>query len=198
MVLKDLLKNEWLVRIILISWIITAALAFFMIVNLDLMIHGTLYDFGLQFSNQWADPYWTQLYLSFAFLGASSVLSFFALLIGFFRSKQVVVEPVNIPEKHVKQKIVDKRKIGEKKPKVSSRVVRSDKGNMIISCPNCKKVFKRPMVMLNFEGGKTRLVNVCPYCNHGLGEADNNGKSNTEFHIQGQDESEQDQKLERS
>jgi len=27
--------------------------------------------------------------------------------------------------------------------------------------------------MLDFSGGKTRLVNVCPYCSHVLGSADN-------------------------
>lgn len=43
---------------------------------------------------------------------------------------------------------------------------------MVISCPNCKRVFGKPLVMLDFSGGKTRLVNVCPYCNHVLGDAD--------------------------
>jgi len=42
---------------------------------------------------------------------------------------------------------------------------------MVISCPKCKKVFAKPLVMLDFAHGKTRLVNVCPYCNAMLGEA---------------------------
>ena len=33
-------------------------------------------------------------------------------------------------------------------------------------------MFSKPLVMLDFGGGKTRLVNVCPYCNRVLGSAD--------------------------
>jgi len=50
---------------------------------------------------------------------------------------------------------------------------RNQQGNsMIISCPKCKKVFSRPLVMLDFGGGKAKLVNVCPYCNQTLGTTD--------------------------
>ena len=42
---------------------------------------------------------------------------------------------------------------------------------LIISCPSCGKFFSRPLIMLDFSGGKTRLVNICPFCNHVLGEA---------------------------
>jgi uncharacterized protein with PIN domain len=42
---------------------------------------------------------------------------------------------------------------------------------MIISCPNCKKMFSKPLVMLDFSNKKTQLVNVCPYCNAVLGKA---------------------------
>lgn len=34
-----------------------------------------------------------------------------------------------------------------------------------ISCPNCRKVFKTPLLILDFSGGKNRLVRQCPYCN---------------------------------
>jgi hypothetical protein len=53
------------------------------------------------------------------------------------------------------------------KPKVVSTPQRNklqvDIGGVI--CPNCKKMFHRPLVMLDFSAGRTRLVNVCPYCN---------------------------------
>jgi uncharacterized Zn-finger protein len=44
-------------------------------------------------------------------------------------------------------------------------------GDMIISCPKCKKTFRRPLIMLDFGGVKPRLVNVCPYCNQVLGNS---------------------------
>jgi uncharacterized Zn-finger protein len=45
-------------------------------------------------------------------------------------------------------------------------------GDTIISCPKCKKMFRRPLVMLDFGGSKPRLVNVCPYCNQILGSSE--------------------------
>jgi uncharacterized Zn-finger protein len=69
------------------------------------------------------------------------------------------------------------------------KVKEVNKGNnsMVISCPSCKKVFGRPLVMLNFEGGKTRLVNVCPYCNHVLGNAENEQTPKSDFQIADED-----------
>jgi len=53
------------------------------------------------------------------------------------------------------------------------KVERVKEGNhLLASCPKCKKVFGKPLVMLDFSGGKTRLVNVCPYCSFVLGSAD--------------------------
>ncbi len=37
--------------------------------------------------------------------------------------------------------------------------------------------------MLNFESGKNKLVNVCPYCNHVLGNAENEKSSKNDFQI---------------
>jgi DNA-directed RNA polymerase subunit RPC12/RpoP len=42
---------------------------------------------------------------------------------------------------------------------------------MVITCPKCKKVFGRPLNMLDFSKGTAKLVNVCPYCNYILGSA---------------------------
>jgi len=58
-------------------------------------------------------------------------------------------------------------------PAKSSQRVRKEakaveQNHMLISCPKCKKVFSKPLVMLDFSTGKSRLVNVCPYCNYVL------------------------------
>ena len=195
MAFRDLLDNKWLVRILLVSWIISAVLVIYMVNNLDLIVHGTLYNFGLQFSNLWADSYWLYLSLIYVSLGATSGIAFFTMMVGFYRSRPVITETVNVPEKIEKPKI-SKLRLKERKQVPKARVANGNLANMIISCPNCKKVFGRPMVMLNFEGGKTRLVNVCPYCNHGLDQANDDNKSDPEFQIRGQDEIESDRKLE--
>lgn len=195
---KGLLNSKWPMIILSISWIVTAALGLYMLNTLDMIVHGTLYDFGLQFSNLWADPYWTYLNLIYASLGVSSSLAFFAMMIGFYRSNMVVSQSVKVPEKIEEAKIEKKPKMIVKQPVSKPKVVKANASNMVISCPNCKKVFSRPMVMLNFEEGKTRLVNVCPYCNYGLGQKEENKKANPEFQIRGQDEAESDHRVENS
>jgi uncharacterized Zn-finger protein len=194
MAFKDLLRNKWLARILLVSWIVSVFAVIFIVNNLNSIVHGTLYDFGLQFSNDWANPYWLYLNLAYALIGVSSGFAFFTMVMGFYQPKKVITQKSKVPEKSKEPKLSRLKRIKGNKQKSKTR--NDNNGtNMIISCPNCKKVFGRPMVMLNFEGGKTRLVNVCPYCNHGLGQADNE-KSEPEFHIQGQDETESDQRLE--
>jgi uncharacterized Zn-finger protein len=44
--------------------------------------------------------------------------------------------------------------------------------DMLISCPKCKKIFKTPLVMLDFSCEKPGLMNVCPYCNQVLGSSE--------------------------
>ena len=53
---------------------------------------------------------------------------------------------------------------------------------MDISCPSCRKVFSRPLVIIDFSGGRPKLVNVCPYCNHVLGCADE-GESSSDMQM---------------
>lgn len=195
---KDLLNSNWLARTVIVMWIITAILVISMLTNLDVLINSTLYNYGLQFSSEWANPYWFYLRLSFGFLGVSLGLGISAMILGFYRSRTIIIDANNVPKKQLKIKMRDQVKLIDKKHSPKTKFERKDETNMIISCPNCRKVFGRPMVMLNFEGGKTMLVNVCPYCNHRLGQSDNNEGSNTEFHIRDQDKSENDQRIEHS
>lgn len=66
------------------NWVI---LVFFVVMSyLDYVVHDTLYSYGLQFSYDWAYPYWTAyglVYLLFL-IGAKSKLGF-ALWIGGFQ-----------------------------------------------------------------------------------------------------------------
>ncbi len=60
--------------------------------------------------------------------------------------------------------------VQEQKPKTSKQSKGNDKAAN--TCPSCKKAFTQPLVMLDFEGGKSKLVNVCPYCNQVLGNTE--------------------------
>jgi uncharacterized Zn-finger protein len=187
--LRSLSNNNWVYRVVLVTWMISALLIIFLLNNIDSIVHGDLYNYGLQMNTEWANPYWTYLRLNYVLLGVPMVLSLCAIAISFIRKNERVVESVAKPQPKP-QRVVCK----EQKPKeISSSssdngnaVLRED-GTMLISCPNCKKVFSRPLVMLNFEGGKTKLVNVCPYCNHVLGNAENEQTSKSEFQIADED-----------
>jgi len=62
----------------------------------------------------------------------------------------------------------------QKEPLVAVAPLESENqiGDMMISCPKCKKTFRRPLIMLDFGEVKPRLVNVCPYCNQVLGNSE--------------------------
>ena len=45
-------------RLVLIVMAATSLLVMLMLTQIDNIIHGVLYDFGLRFSYQWAMPYW--------------------------------------------------------------------------------------------------------------------------------------------
>lgn len=195
---KKLLRSNWLARTMMVMWIITAVLVISMLINMDYIVHSTLYDYGLQFSSDWANPYWFYLRLSFAFLIVSTFLGISTFVLGFYKSKAMISETIAVAEKFVNQKTDVQTKPSEKKQKVKSKIERIDDTSKVISCPSCRKVFGRPMVMLNFQDGKTRLINVCPYCNQELGSAEDNAKPNTDFHIKGQEKTEFNHRIERT
>jgi uncharacterized Zn-finger protein len=150
--------------------------------QIDTLVHSQLYNFGLQFDHAWADSYYLYTYLMVAALGVPMVLSVFLVAGGFKR--QIDKKPEPAPKQELK--ITQPRPVVCEERKV--KVNENGNSSMVISCPNCKKVFSRPLVMLNFEGGKTRLVNVCPYCNRLLGNAENEKSPASDFQIADKDE----------
>jgi hypothetical protein len=49
-------------------------IALVMIVQIDQLVHGTLYSFGLVFSDSWAQPYWLMVRLTLVLIGAAMLL----------------------------------------------------------------------------------------------------------------------------
>lgn len=152
----DLLRNSVFMRVVLVLWIVSSVFVVFLLSKIDGIVHGELYNFGLQFSFAWASPYWAIMRWIYVGLLVPSVLSGVALVFGSLnrddRNKHVI-------------KNVDKP--------VNGKVQPLRENHMVVSCSNCKRVFGKPLVMLDFSSeGKAKLVNVCPYCNHVLGRAD--------------------------
>ena len=189
----------WLSYIVLGVWIVNAVLIIFLMTRIDSIVHGQLYGYGLQFSPNWADPYWASVNLIYVFMAMPVALS--AVVLGIMVAKntkltrkfsaklkikrQKVVAQEQKPEQEITP-IIEKApaEIAPKEPEpqvtpapyepkmeVINEVEAKENNGLLISCPSCKKVFNRPLVMLDFSSGKTRLVNICPYCNHTLGEA---------------------------
>jgi uncharacterized Zn-finger protein len=164
--------EEHFLRLALIFWFISSFLLIFLLGQLDLIVHDRLYDFGLQFSLDWAQPYWVNMRLIHIWLITPSILG--AIALGFDLWKK---------------KISSKKPISERESRPVSVEVKPEKGeSMRISCPSCKRTFSKPLVMLDFRSRKARLINVCPYCDAKLGAADENNEEEFETGILSPDE----------
>jgi DNA-directed RNA polymerase subunit RPC12/RpoP len=178
----------------LLIWIASAAVGIYVLTRFDALVHGQLYDFGLQFDHAWADAYYSYTQLMYITLGVPIALSFVSIMIGFKSitekapasapkltpklvqpQPQPVVRPQPQQAVHPQPQQVARQEI---KPKI-----KENNNTAASSCPKCKKVFSRPLVMLNYENGKNKLVNVCPYCSHTLGNAENTQASKSDFQI---------------
>jgi uncharacterized Zn-finger protein len=148
--LKTFIQGPWFQRIVLLVWLVSSALVMFSQRTIDTIVNKTLYDYGLQFSNKWATPYWTYARLLYATQFVSIALSAVALASGFLK-KDNSDKHAPKPEEKVDKSVTTREETNGR--------------NILISCPSCKKVFSKPLVMLDFPGGKAKLVNVCPYCN---------------------------------
>jgi hypothetical protein len=199
------LGNQWLKRVFLIVWIVGGVVAIFLLSRIDSIVNGTLYAYHLSFNTAWADPYWTYLRVTYGLLVLTVVSSSFFLAVDFVNARNNglkedesevqnslmesqtagkkdnsgVTFEVRLPAKAAETETVQcvsEPKI-QSNPVEQSATEKNGTNNMfVISCPSCKKVFSRPLVMLDFTEGRTRLINVCPYCSHSLGETENSDK----------------------
>ena len=176
--LKRVLSGSWFIRLIMISWIICAVAIYVLFKNMELIVHGQLYYYGLISSPDWADPYRIYTWLIYISLIVPTTLSGIALVSSFFKveklpqKRSAVPQRTRPPQGNVKM---------EPRPTFTEVIQRDETGNSNgISCPQCKKVFREALVMLEFRNGNNRMVSVCPYCNYVLGytseERDTNGK----------------------
>jgi uncharacterized Zn-finger protein len=175
------------VIVVLAVWIASAAFGIYLLTRFDTLVHGQLYNFGLRFDQAWASSYYSYMQLMYIALGVPIALSVFSIAIGFKRETDKAPEPAPKLKPKLTQPQPQPRPVVCEERKVKVKEVNNSNNSMVISCPSCKKVFGRPLVMLNFEGGKTRLVNVCPYCNHVLGNAENEQTPKSDFQIADED-----------
>jgi len=155
MTLKDWVCSSTSVKVAIILWLVSAGFVVFLLGQIDTIVHKVLYNYGLQFSDAWAIPYWGLLRSIYIFLAVPSFLSGALLVLGIR-----------------KRGGGERRTIKHEEKPLSSKPQPVVDNHLYVTCPKCRKVFSKPLTMLDFSNGKTRLVNVCPYCSHILGSAD--------------------------
>lgn len=158
---KSFGDRVWLIRSVLILYLISSLFASYMLYQLNGIVHGTLYNYGLQFSNGWAVPYWSLERLAYVNAFVPFFFGSFALIFDLWKSRSGKVAAVRCVENNVAT--------GTVRPGVKTA---AKNNSTMINCPKCSRLFSRPMNTLDFSSGQPQLVNVCPYCNQVLGDTE--------------------------
>jgi hypothetical protein len=189
--LKRMLCSNWFTRLVLVSWMVCAVAILVVFKNMELIVHGQLYYYGLVFSPDWADPYRFFTWMIFLCVGLPMALSGLALVSSFLKVENAPKKEVAIPQKLVAPRVAPRVAAkAESQQVVRPKRIENSNGvnNEGISCPHCNKVFGRALVMLDFHGGKNQLVSVCPYCNHVLGNSTDAKATSEDFSVATQGE----------
>src|SRR3989304_4697692 len=106
----------WLGYLILGVWIINGVLVSFLLTRIDSIVNGQLYGYDLQFSREWAEPYWTSLNLIYVFMGVPMALSSIVLALALRMRKRRVgyfIRRKREPEMEVFVKVPETKVEGE-------------------------------------------------------------------------------------
>jgi hypothetical protein len=159
----------------------TVVSVFYSLTLLDNIVHGSLYNYGLTFSYDWANPYWMTLKIVQALLGLTIILT---LVNTVYVYKIYGHAELRMPKIGVGPKVsrieVEPRmpKIESKKPEI--KVIVNEKSTVcpptieqqlsgvpqgMVKCGHCGKIFAQPLRMLEFHEDRPRMINICPFCN---------------------------------
>jgi hypothetical protein len=177
-------NKRLLPTIIAIAALVSAA---YTLTLVDEFINSTLYSYGLVFSYEWANPYWTLLRVTWILLATCAVaITINTVLIVRSGSKHKTQSMETTP---IRRAVGDTRPMlqTKEKPRPTSiapglppspkpapkqapttapapSYTSSDVPAMF-RCAHCGKAFTQPLRMLNFQVDPPRIVNVCPFCN---------------------------------
>jgi len=158
---------------LLLFTILILAATVFVVYNLNVMdsiVHGTLYNYGLQFSYDWATPYWTLLRITQALVTLMAISTLVSVFYVYRKYIRVHVKPEvkRIEVKGEKRIIPSVSTV----PSVSSAPSlalqpepRASSPSGLVKCAHCNRVFAQPLRMLDFHSDRPRIVNICPFCN---------------------------------
>lgn len=161
--------------------------AAYVLTLVDQLVQGTLLSYGLVFSYDWANIYWSLLRATWAFLAVcASAITVNTIFIvrSISREKQQSSEtaPIRRPVKDTRPILQTKEKNGPistapdrpippKPTPIPMPTTAPDPSHTspnapaLFKCSHCEKAFTQPLRMLNFQVDPPRIVNVCPFCN---------------------------------
>jgi len=181
--------------------ILAATTSIAYILNLiDQIVHVALYDYGLQFSLDWAIPYWILLRIVQIFLGVIAASTVFSTIFAFReyaytkkpsekmapiqkprvvvplpthpveRPSAMPVAPSAAPTPTTPTISIPPALLPATTPAPSMHAPTSGPTSEALDisgltkCFHCGKVFSQPLRMLDFQGNRPRIVNICPFC----------------------------------
>ena len=196
-----MIKRDLLAVVILAS----SAAAAYTLNMLDMIVHGTLYQYGLQFSYDWANPYWTLLRVIQALLSVITVVTTVSLLLtvrAHLSERSSNTRVTQVPKVVAKTPVTthspEKPSTAHTSPSRSTTIAAPSSAHQLervsvskpsftpaspvlipapastrkhadtsglFKCAHCRKTFTQPLRMLDFQGDRPRIVNICPFCN---------------------------------
>jgi len=156
--------------------LVAAVASVYTLTLLDEIVHIQLYNYGLQFSLGWANPYWIFFRTTLALLGLvivfTAVEAIFTFRRYFYAQKPIVRSHVKkastLPAVSSTAHVHSSPSIsttGTDAISVPSQESSRLKSSGLIKCFHCNRIFTHPLQMLDFQGDKPRIVNICPSCN---------------------------------
>jgi len=145
-------------RLVLFTVLVLAATASaaYCLTLLDKIVHGTLYNYGLQFSYNWANPYWMILRIAEVLMGLAAV---FTVVSSVYVYRRYIYAKSRVMQTRVEKKVISSS-IHEPEPASETQKVGG-----LVKCTHCQRVFAQPLRMLDFHSDRPRIINICPFCN---------------------------------
>jgi hypothetical protein len=157
--------DNWFSDAVIILWLVFGATITLSLSRIDSIVNVELYSYGLQFSLNWAVPYWTALRFIYVFIAIPTTLCALELIFAAWSAisgRQLIDRPIyvktqpSLRTEPVHLSGPEPRKVGQ--PGSPSQ------------CPSCRREVKRALVMMDYDTKPPRLMAICPYCNARLGQ----------------------------
>ena len=169
------LRSGTFAQFVRVLYVMSGALSLALFLQIDRIVHQDLYNYGLRFSYDWANTYWTVFRSALAFICIPTALSAVQLtadLMAWLKAKRrninaEVRQSVTI-EKAKNRKVNGARKSRNSWNRKRRQEMKGSENRMLMECSKCGKTFTKPLVMLDFTGEKGKLINLCPYCDSRL------------------------------